>query len=109
MINGDWFIDLPLNTFDKADLQMVCGADVMLDILADGRKKILIDVSLYNFDEADIMLFSTLGKNEGGAYYSVPEIEGTKFGATVWLCDVTKYVFGDFPHVIYFKKSKITL
>ena len=26
-----------------------------------------------------------------------------EFDLTMWLCDVTKYVFGDFPKQIYFK------
>jgi hypothetical protein len=29
--------------------------------------------------------------------------QGQSYDLSMWLCDVTKYVFGDFPDRIYFK------
>jgi hypothetical protein len=49
-----------------------------------------------------------LGRLEGpeygeGAWYVMEEYAGLRFGLSMWLCDVTKFVFGDFPLKIYFK------
>jgi hypothetical protein len=39
-----------------------------------------------------------------GAYYHMESYMGLEFNLDVWLCDVTKFVFGEFPKIIYFNK-----
>lgn len=40
-----------------------------------------------------------------GAYYHMQSYMGLEFNLDIWLCDVTKFVFGDFPKIIYFNKA----
>jgi hypothetical protein len=53
-------------------------------------------------------LFLHLGTLEGpeigeGAWYILNQYLGIDFNLKMWLCDVTKFVFGNFPKKIYFK------
>jgi hypothetical protein len=38
-----------------------------------------------------------------GAWYRMEKYMGIRYDIDMWLCDVTKFVFGDFPKTIYFK------
>ena len=101
--SGNWYIDLPLDMFTKEDLQMVCGADVMLDILSKHEQKINLWVSTQPFPGYDVLKF--IGEPESGADYYIPELEGKKIEMNIWLCNVTKSVFGHFPLEIYIKRA----
>lgn len=101
--NDRWYIDLPEWTGVQADLEMVAGADKMLDELSNNGDEITLDISdLYSdkdkWNEAVILerhrKYSQL--EGGGAEY--------KWGdKIIWLCDVTKFVFGGFPKYIVFR------
>jgi len=41
---------------------------------------------------------------ENGTFYHMPTYNGFTFNLKIWLCDVTKHVFGEFPKNIYIKK-----
>ncbi len=41
-----WYVDLPEWEGDQAELEMVCGADTMLDILAQGDGEVRLTLSL---------------------------------------------------------------
>jgi hypothetical protein len=106
---GDWFVDLPGWEGSVSELQMVMGADTLLDIMAEGSDKITLDLSLEKFPGSDMMTMLELGKIEGpevgsGAWYFMPSWRGIDFNLRFWLCDVTKWVFGNFPETIYFNK-----
>jgi hypothetical protein len=36
-----------------------------------------------------------------GAFYLAKTVSNIEYNLSVWLCDVTKYVFGSFPEFIY--------
>src|ERR1041385_9193711 len=42
---NDWFVDLPEWEGDKTDLQMVAGADSMLDIISQGEDSVWLTIS----------------------------------------------------------------
>ena len=103
-----WFIDLPEWEGEKSDLQMVMGADVFCDMLSQGKNEVVITLSTEPFDGCDQLDFLYLGRLEGpeygeGAWYELERYADVQLNVTMWLCDVTKYVFGDFPKQIYFK------
>lgn len=102
--NGDWFIDLPLDgPFTKEDYQMVCGADIMLDIISNFDNSIKLEIDTEEFEGSDVLQF--VGEpHYGGAEYRVDNLDGKKIGTIIWLCDVTKHLFGEFPTEIYLKK-----
>lgn len=101
--NGDWFIDLPEWTGSKFDLQMVSGADTMLDRLSDYSNYVTLDFSEYSMKGDDVKLLTLVNKHSqllgGGADYL------DDIGAKIWLCDVTKFVFGKFPKKIWLRVS----
>lgn len=103
-----WFVDLPEWKGEKWELEMVSGADTFLDILSQGEDEVYVTLSDTKFDGCEVLEMTHLGRLEGpeygsGAWYIMEEYAGLRFGLSMWLCDVTKFVFGDFPLKIYFK------
>lgn len=93
-----WFIDLPTWKGAKDELEMVMGADTMLDILAQGDDIVHAYISMKAFDAPIILTFEK-EEHEGATYTLVSEYHTFP----VWLCHVTKFVFGCFPKKIYIK------
>jgi hypothetical protein len=103
--DGKWYIDLPEWTGSKADLQMVCGADTMLDIIAEDDDEVHLSLSTEESEGSDVLNFMHLATDwENGAFYHMPTYKGFVFNLKIWLCDVTLFVFGEFPKNIYIKK-----
>ena len=96
--NNQWFIDLPEWEGEKADLQMVLGADTLLDVLSNRGYEVSLDVSLEKQDEDYLKLSKIRDCEVNGADYVI-----TSIGHELWLCDVTKFVFGGLPKTIYVK------
>jgi len=101
---GRWYIDLPeyiRQGGKKADLEMVAGADTMLDKLANGKRKIRLRVS----EAPDFPYYVHLHKvheDDMGSTYNSMEDD-----SDAWLCNVTKYVFGGyFPSDIYINEYR---
>jgi len=97
---GRWYIDLPQYLKEggkKADLEMVAGADTMLDYIGRGKRRVKLRVSEEpNFPYA-IHLFKHEEDDCGATYFNSEVTD-----QTVWLCNVTKYVFGGYhPEDIY--------
>jgi hypothetical protein len=102
-----WFVDLPEWEGSKADLQMVAGADVFLDIMSQGENEVYLTLSDTPMDNCSQLTFKEIGRLEGfelgeGAWYVLNEYIGIEYNHDMWLCDVTKFVFGEFPKIIYF-------
>jgi hypothetical protein len=96
-----WYIDLPEWKGSQADLEMVAGADKMLDVLSDNGDQIKIEVDYSCINKSNTHITLVLDKKHqqilgGGADYYWGEEK-------IWLCDVTKVVFGFFPKYINFK------
>lgn len=101
-----WYIDLPPWTGDKADLEMVCGADNILDILADNANEVTLDVYEDPFQGCEELEMVNLATDLGnGAYYLLKNYKGEEANLELWLCDVTAFVFGYLPNKIYFKQN----
>ena len=106
---ADWYIDLPeylAQGGSKGDLQMVDGADKMLDMLAGNDSKVLLTISTAAFDGADMLtLTERCDAIIGGGYYLMKQYEGQEINRTMWLCQVTAFVLGDIPATIFVKKE----
>ena len=97
-----WYVDLPEWLGSKSDLEMVCGADKMLDILSEGKDYVYLYLSTKEFTHSNILELVEICKPEmGGGWYILKEYNGVKFDLYMWLCDVTKFVFGELPSTIY--------
>lgn len=97
--NTGWYIILPEWKGPRSSLAMVAGADTLLDELSSGGNFISLNISL---EQKDNYLRLTKVKNcwFNGADYVV-----SSTGKKVWLCNVTKFVFGNFPKDIYVNVS----
>lgn len=96
-IDSKWYIDLPEWTGDRAELEMVCGADLMLDILAQGEPSVDLTISRNHFKESLFTLKFNREDSDGGWY----DLKSDLHEFPVWLCHVTKFVFGDLPDILY--------
>ena len=106
---GQWFIDLPeylANGGQKGDLQMVEGADTMLDVIANGDNKVTITMADEPFEKADeVTLLEVCEPVIGGGIYLMETFEGRKVNQHMWLCAVTEFVFGYLPEKIFVKRA----
>ncbi len=71
--SGKWFIHLPEWEGDIAELEMVCGADTMLDIFAQGEDEVYLTLSdkkviTVKFPRA-ILTNPVFQKDNGGSEY----------------------------------------
>ena len=106
-ISGNWYADIPEWTGRKSALRMVAGADTLLEYLTEDQDTYVKDVHVH-FSEEPIKGGDCLVKTRNcifnGAYYKIAELEGEEINLKLWLCDVTKFVFGHFPKKIYVSK-----
>lgn len=98
-----WYIDLPEWKGTQEDLELVSGADTLLDRISKGNRRITVELSTRYEDRQTGENYATLKLHQkhaqilgGGADYICE-------GETVWLCDVTKFIFKKFPLYIIFK------
>ena len=101
---GRWFVHLPDYSGDPMDLEMVSGADVLCETF-DKYKNGCISVTVSSkpltndeFATNVIVLNCKEVYEEIGATYVKQDSD-----MEVWLCLVTKYVFGKFPETIYIR------
>jgi hypothetical protein len=112
---GLWYIDLPefLNAGlgTKANLLMVEGSDILLDILSKNKEEVTLLFSSEKFSQAthkakriqsglNQELLNSIGHApvNYGMYYQLEHPFVHKF----WLCPVTEYVFnGQYPEHIH--------
>ena len=104
-INDEWFVDLPAYLEEggsMADLQMVFGADAMLDILSEGLDEVTVEIGSEGIE------LNRLSGDDSGAFYAVnglDDFEASKWAFVgIWLCPVTKWLFGEYPLKMYIKK-----
>ena len=96
-----WFIVLPEWEGDKDDLEMVMGADMLLDIMSEDEHQIKVKITTEYFSEYQYHL--KFDREEfDGAWYTVDGRFGTNFEC--WLYAVTTFVFNEFPKEFYFRK-----
>ena len=89
-----WYIDLPEWEGSKEDLEMVSGADLLLFNLANDNNEVYVTFDTTPFDDCHTLT------HEGDGYYNNDAWHGP---ILIWLCHVTKFVFGDYPDKIYYK------
>ena len=108
--DGRWYIDLPeflAQGGDKADLEMISGADTMLNIIAGENDEAALQINTETFDGANELLLTELcDPILGGGYYYLKQFEDKEVNQELWLCDVTRFVFGEIPKKIYVKRIK---
>ena len=97
--DGRWFVVLPEWNGDQEDLEMVEGADKMLDALTTDGMYSSLDISMEDPEDEDYFTLDIEAHDEDGAFYNV--IGCDKFEGTILLCNVMHFVFGDHPDRLY--------
>ena len=102
---SSWFVDLPEWEGDKADLQMVSGADELCDLLSKGENYVTAEVSDEPLEGKHVHKLTLVGKTgDIGADYLLLEHDGEAVNLPIWLCPVAEYVFGEYPKEIYIRQ-----
>lgn len=102
-----WYIDLPEWKGSKGDLAMVSGADTLLDRISNDEESVKLSVALTPVDNFYKLKLTTKVNKAGGGIYKV--YGAKKFPKEIWLCDVTKFVFGGhLPPEVYFYPTLLT-
>jgi len=87
-----WYIDLPEWQGPRANLEMVAGADSLLDVFAQGQER--VNVTFTNYEAHDIEADLLLTHVSGGTYKVTRMNEYfPEAPERMWLCGVTKFVF----------------
>ena len=99
---GNWYIDLPNWEGTKAELQMVAGADTLLDKLSNYGTSVNVTISTEKKSPEGFQTLKRIIQTPpNGCMYHLGI-------APVWLCNVTKFVFeGVFPKQIHFKVEEL--
>lgn len=101
-----WFIDLPEWKGDHDDLQMIAGADKLIEFAAAGRSEVNVRLLRKNTTEPVKVALARRQYSHGGAIYDVIDYTGAIFTskqlpvAEIWICSVTRYVLHVFPEVL---------
>lgn len=108
----NWYVDFPEYPGAKANLQMVLGADKLLDdilIQQNGSDKVTIEISTkpfpvverYKLVLADPEDLPECYDIEYGRWYMVNYHAGQEHMDLIWLCPVMVYTFGHYPETIF--------
>lgn len=98
-----WYVDLVDYPLDRANLEMVAGADTLLDVLAQGQDSITLVISTTAVDGYQHLKRTKLHLlGAGGADYFAETIDSHKYDLKLWLCPVTLYVLGRYPKNIWY-------
>lgn len=98
--NGRWYVDFPNWPLSHANLEMVAGADDLLNLLNKGTDHVQVEVTLNQ--ENGIHLTKVHSALTKGAFYTVDGIQGWENPNAIrrkqlWLCPVTLTVLGHYP------------
>lgn len=108
--NGRWYVDFQNWPLSHDNLEMVAGADDLLDILNNGTNHVSLQVYTKRPKEYDIELKKVHSALTKGAFYTLETpLNGWEKSNSVrrkqlWLCPVTLTVLGQYPQQIYLNK-----
>lgn len=96
-LTNKWFADIVNYPGNVMDLEMVCGADDLLEEISQGKRQITLNVSPDHFGPDDKYIYRLHEIDGEGATYFNSE------GRSIWLCNVTIFAFGEFPEILSFE------
>lgn len=101
---GFWFVHLPKYEGDVTDLIMVCGADVLCDMLdkdEDGLLEVYVTTDESECTVPPYVIDFVAATKDGSGEQDGADYRLRDWKLDLWLCNVTKYVLGEFPATIY--------
>ncbi|WP_421941244.1 DUF6717 family protein [Pedobacter sp.] len=102
----EWYADIPEWNGDLSDLQMIEGADQLLDWIAASADECNVYMADTHFKNAELLtlVYAREENLGGGGDYLLETFNGTIKNHKLWLCGVTEFVFNQLPQSIYFKQ-----
>lgn len=97
--DNKWYVDLPSWEGSKEDLEMVMGADTLLDIISQGEVTAYLIITEEE-DKVDKYTLTFIKEESEGAWY---RLSSEYYSFELWLCKVLKYVYGYIPTKLYIK------
>lgn len=94
-----WYVVFPDYVGEQEDLEMVEGADEMIDTLSIDMKTLSLEVSEEEPTVGEYFILEMEAHDDEGAFYNV--IDCPEYNGTIWLCNVTHEFFGDHPEKLY--------
>lgn len=98
-----WYANIPEWEGSVDELEMVAGADIMLDIYSQFENRITLTMSDLPLKRGDLLKRVYDPTVQSGSNYKVTTMFQQPYDYEIWLCDVTKFVFGRFPENIYIR------
>jgi len=75
--------------------------------MAENKTSIILSISKEQFEHADMLeLTERCDRYIGGGYYLMKQYEGKDINQTMWLCQVTAFVFDDIPPQIFVRREE---
>jgi hypothetical protein len=102
----EWYADIPEWGGAIEDLQMVEGADELLNWIAVSENECKLLMADEHIDESEILhlVYAREENLGGGGDYLLEQFKGEYKNHKIWLCGVTVFVFKQLPEKIYFKE-----
>lgn len=126
-----WYYDFKHWGFDKANLEMVAGADALCELYAKGNNEVTVDIiaTKHLLDPKDMKNYDLFiaeniiidGQTHQGSFIK-SQLDKYLYGRdytnvktnvytnqtkvmTMWICQVTLFVLGRYPNYIYIKNK----
>jgi len=106
-----WYVDFPEWPLSHDNLEMVAGADDLLDLLNNKKtNKVFLEIDLKRPQKDSIQLKKVHSAITKGAFYVIETpLKGWERQTAIrrkqlWLCPVTLAVLGHYPKNIYIKQ-----
>lgn len=98
---GNWFVHIPDFPDEVAELAMVDNAHTFLEYLDSFTNTGIVTVGVSTTPNIYFCRLSLIESDDLGATYEII----SKFDKipvnTIWLCNVTKYIFDEFPKELW--------
>ena len=96
-LSNRWFVDILWDGMLE-DLEMVNGADIFLEAISFDNK--IVNIDIYTTPMDNYVQINKVEEDEFGAYYKINTFE---YEGEIWLCNVTKHLFNEFPQSFWIK------
>ncbi len=101
--DGRWYADIKhWPRMFHANLEMVAGADDLLEALDNGKGYVYLEVALDPANKRDFFKMIKINQTYLGATYNVLYCD--KYHKKAWLCNVGKFVMGKHPDALFVRQ-----
>lgn len=98
--DGRWYADIRhWPRMFHANLEMIAGADDLLEALDNGHGYVRMEVDLDPVDKRNFFKMVKVAQTNLGATYRVLYCD--RYNKKAWLCNVGRFVMGKFPDAIF--------